>query len=99
MGASLRHATHDAPGEAELARVVRRHYRGALILNGGFDREAGEAAVQSGLGDAIAYGVPFIANPDLPRRFLLNAPLNQAEEARFYSEGPEGYIDYPFYAG
>jgi N-ethylmaleimide reductase len=94
----LRHARHDAPGEAELARVARRHYRGALILNGGFDRESGEAAVQSGLGDAIAYGMPFIANPDLPRRFLLNAPLNRVDEATLYSEGPKGYIDYPFHA-
>ncbi|AOS44401.1 N-ethylmaleimide reductase [Lacunisphaera limnophila] len=92
----LRHARHDAPGEAELARVVRQHYRGALILNGGFDRETGEAAVQSGRADAIAYGLPFLANPDLPRRFLLNAPLNAVDEARLYSAGPQGYIDYPF---
>ncbi len=92
----LRHARHDAPGEADLARVARKHYRGALILNGGFDRETGEAAVQSGLGDAIAYGMSFIANPDLPRRFLLNAPLNKVDEARLYSSGPEGYIDYPY---
>lgn len=92
----LRHARHDGPGEQELARIARRHYRGTLILNGGFDREAGEAAVQSGLADAIAYGLPFIANPDLPRRFLLNAPLNAVDEERLYSSGPKGYIDYPF---
>ena len=92
----LRHAKHDGPGEQELARIVRRHYHGALILNGGFDRASGEAAVQSGLGDAIAYGLPFIANPDLPRRFLLNAPLNAVDEKHLYTEGPKGYIDYPF---
>ena len=91
----LRHARHDGPGEQELARIARRHYRGALILNGGFDRESGEAAVQSGLGDAIAYGLPFLANPDLPRRFLLNAPLNEVDQKRLYSPGPKGYIDYP----
>lgn len=92
----LRHARHDGPGEQELARIARRHYRGALILNGGFDRASGEAAVQSGLADAIAYGRPFLANPDLPRRFLLNAPLNPVDEPTLYSSGPEGYIDYPF---
>jgi N-ethylmaleimide reductase len=92
----LRHERHDGPGEQELARVVRRHYRGALILNGGFDRASGEAAVQSGLADAIAYGRPFLANPDLPRRLLLDAPLNPVDEARLYTSGPEGYVDYPF---
>lgn len=94
----LRHARQDGPGEQELAVIARRHYRGALILNGGFTWETGEAAVQSGLGDAIAYGLPFIANPDLPRRFLLNAPLNPVDEKRLYSPGPKGYVDYPFLA-
>jgi N-ethylmaleimide reductase len=94
----LRHAQHEAPGEPELALIARRHFRGALILNGGFNRETGEAAVQSGRADAIAYGLPFIANPDLPRRFLLNAPLNEVDQKRLYSSGPKGYIDYPFHA-
>jgi len=92
----LRHANHADPAERELARIARRHYRGALILNGGFDRAGGEEAVQGGLADAITYGRPFIANPDLPRRFLLNAPLNALDEARLYTSGPKGYIDYPF---
>lgn len=92
----LRHAQHDAPGEVELVRIVRRYFRGALFRNGNFTRESGEAAVQDGLGDAIVYGRSFIANPDLPRRFLLNAPLNQVDEATLYSSGPKGYTDYPF---
>lgn len=91
----LRHAQHDGPGEQDLARIARKNYRGVLILNGGFDRASGEAAVQSGLADAIAYGRPFIANPDLPRRFELDAPLNELDEATLYSEGPKGYTDYP----
>jgi N-ethylmaleimide reductase len=92
----LRHAKHDAPAELELAQIARRHFRGALLLNGGFNRESGEAAVQSGRADAIVYGMPFIANPDLPRRFLLNAPLNAVDEKRLYTPGPKGYTDYPF---
>ncbi|HWA27592.1 MAG TPA: alkene reductase [Lacunisphaera sp.] len=92
----LRHAQHDAPAEVELARVARRHFRGALLRNGGFDRETGEAALQAGLADAIIYGRPFIANPDLPRRYLLNSPLNAVDEPTLYSSGPRGYTDYPF---
>jgi N-ethylmaleimide reductase len=95
----LRHARHDGPGEKELARIARQHYSGVLIRNGGFDRTSGEAAVQSGMADAIAYGMPFIANPDLPERFRRNAPLNPVDQATLYSEGPKGYIDYPALAG
>jgi N-ethylmaleimide reductase len=95
----LRHARHDLPAEVELARIARRHYRGALVRNGGFDREGGEAAIRDGLADAIAYGMPFIANPDLPARFARNAPLNAVDEATLYTPGPAGYIDYPPLAG
>ena len=92
----LRHAKHDEPAEIELARIARRHFRGALFRNGGFNRESGEEAVLAGLADAIVYGMPFIANPDLPRRFLLNAPLNKVDEPTLYTSGPKGYTDYPF---
>lgn len=91
----LRHAKESDPAERELARIARRHYRGTLVLNGGFTRESGEQAIQEGLADAIAYGMLFISNPDLPRRLLENAPLNKVDEATLYSEGPKGYIDYP----
>lgn len=95
----LRHAQHDLPAEVELARVARKTFTGALVRNGGFGRESGEAALRENLGDAIAYGVPFLANPDLPRRFLLDAPLNAADPAGFYIPGsPKGYTDYPFLA-
>lgn len=95
----LRHAQHDAPAEVELARIVRKNFSGALVRNGGFTRESGEAALRDGLADAIAYGVPFLANPDLPRRFLLDAPLNQPDSTTFYvPESPRGYTDYPFMA-
>jgi N-ethylmaleimide reductase len=92
----LRHARHDAPAERELAAIARKNFSGALVRNGGFDREAGEAALREGLADAIAYGVPFLANPDLPARFLKNAPLNAPDPATFYvPEEPRGYVDYP----
>ncbi len=92
----LRHAQSDAPAEQELVRVARLHFTGALVCNGGFTRDSGEAALATGQVDAIAYGVPFLANPDLPRRFLLGAPLNAPDMATFYVPGsPAGYTDYP----
>jgi len=93
----LRHANYDQAAEYELARIARKYFTGALVRNGGFTREAGETAIVDGLADAIAYGVPFLANPDLPRRFLLNAPLNQPDTNTFYLPGATaGYTDYPF---
>ena len=48
-----------------------------------------------GLADAVVYGTKFISNPDLPRRFKLGAPLNEPEQATFYTPGERGYTDYP----
>ena len=95
----LRHANFDRPEEYELARIARKNFSGALVRNGGFTRDAGEAAILEGLADAIAYGVPFLANPDLPSRFLKNAPLNQPDTTTFYAVASRaGYTDYPFLA-
>lgn len=91
----LRHARHDAPAEGELARIAKRHFKGVLIRNGGYTRDAAEADVRAGLADAVAFGMAFIANPDLPARFAQNAPLNQVDLSTLYSPGPKGYTDYP----
>lgn len=93
----LRHDNYDRPAECELAAIARRHFSGSLVRNGGFTRDAGEAAIRESQADAIAYGVPFLANPDLPLRFLANAPLNQPNPATFYAPASRaGYTDYPF---
>jgi N-ethylmaleimide reductase len=91
----LRHVKHDAPHEQELARIAKREFSGVLIRNGGYTRDAAEADLQAGLADAIAFGLPFIANPDLPERFAKNAPLNEVDKTTLYSPGPKGYVDYP----
>lgn len=91
----LRAVKHDAPEEVELVRVARREFSGVLIRNGGYTRESAEADLQAGLADAIAFGLKFIANPDLPARFAHNAPLNEVDLKRLYSPGPKGYTDYP----
>ena len=96
----LRHVRHDAPAELDLVRAARRHFTGALVRNGGFSRDSGEEAIRAGFADAIAYGVPFLANPDLPMRFLKNAPLNEPDTATFYvPQEPRGYTDYPALGG
>ncbi|PZQ46484.1 MAG: alkene reductase [Micavibrio aeruginosavorus] len=75
---------------------IREAYKGNLIVNGGYDVKSGNAAIESGLGQAVAFGVPFIANPDLVERFRTGAPLNTPHPETFYGGAEEGYTDYPF---
>jgi len=91
----LRHDQQDRPAERRLAELVRAHYRGTLSLNGGFDRESAEQALVEGRGDAIQFGLAYIANPDLVERIRLGAPLNIVDPETLYSPGPAGYVDYP----
>lgn len=76
----------------------REVFSGPLIGNCGYTQEDGEAAISSGVSDLIAFGRPFISNPDLVERFAHNWPLNPpAEMSAWYSFGPEGYTDFPTY--
>ncbi|MDB5413797.1 MAG: N-ethylmaleimide reductase [Rubritepida sp.] len=79
----------------DVPALIRKHYKGTLILNGGYDRARADADVASGLADLIAFGVPFLANPDLPERLRRNAPLNEPDTASFYGGDAHGYTDYP----
>ncbi|KAL9244206.1 hypothetical protein vseg_018008 [Gypsophila vaccaria] len=77
---------------------MRKAFNGTFIVAGGYDREDGNRAVAEGYADLVAYGRVFLANPDLPRRFELNAPLNKYNRDTFYILDPVvGYTDYPFY--
>jgi N-ethylmaleimide reductase len=67
----------------------------ALIAAGGYNPAQAEALLQRGDADAVAFGRLFIANPDLPRRIALGAPLNVYDRNTFYTRGVEGYLDYP----
>ena len=78
------------------AGYFRSIFRGTLISAGGYDRESGNAAIASGDTDLIAYGRLYIANPDLPERFAINAPLNRPDRSTFYGGDEQGYTDYPF---
>ncbi|MGZ8270127.1 MAG: alkene reductase [Methylophilus sp.] len=75
--------------------AFRKLFKGAYIANLAYDKAKGEVAVASGHADAIAYGVPFIANPDLVARYAKDALLNEADATTFYGGGEKGYIDYP----
>jgi len=87
----IAHGAVDGVGPREL----RHRFEGPLVTAGGFTREMGDQALAAGWADAIAFGVPFLANPDLPERFRRQAPLNQPDEDTFYASGPKGYTDYP----
>jgi N-ethylmaleimide reductase len=83
-----------APG-LSITPLLKARFGGFVIGNGGYDRSSAEAQLAAGTVDAVAFGVPFLANPDLPARLLENAPLNPPDPSKFYAEGPEGYADYP----
>ena len=74
---------------------IRARYTGVLIGNMGYTAEEAEQAIAAGYLDAVAFGVPFLANPDLPARIQAGAPLNPPKPTQFYTPGPAGYTDYP----
>ena len=76
---------------------IRKAFNGTFIVAGGYTRSEGNKVLASGGADLVAYGRLFLANPDLPRRFELDAELNKADRSTFYTHDPVvGYTDYPF---
>ena len=87
---------HPLAGTHErISPMLRTIYRGTLIINGGFDAQLATAALERGEADLVAFGMLFLANPDLVRRFREGAPLNAPDYATLYTPGPRGYVDYP----
>jgi 2,4-dienoyl-CoA reductase-like NADH-dependent reductase (Old Yellow Enzyme family) len=85
----------EAPGPDSLGPALKRAFGGVFIVNQGFTKELAQSWIDAGDADAAAFGVSYLANPDLPERFAKNAPLNAPNPATFYGSGPEGYTDYP----
>ena len=85
--------TRDLPGVDYAA--LRRRFPGTWIVNNGYDGPAAEAAVATGHADLVAFGRPFIGNPDLAWRLRRGAPWAEADRATFYRGGAQGYADYP----
>ena len=88
----IAHGAVEGVGPKEL----RPYWRGKVVSAGGFTLDSGNAALAEGWADAIAFGVPFLSNPDLTERLRRGAPLNTPDESTFYASGPKGYTDYPF---
>ncbi|MEE4801927.1 alkene reductase [Pseudomonas alliivorans] len=78
-----------------LGPQLKKDFGGVYIANEKFTKDSANAWLAEGKADAVAWGVPYIANPDLPERLASDAPLNEAHPETFYAKGPVGYIDYP----
>lgn len=89
-GSSL--TSTDAPPQSPLIRSI---FTGPLILNSDFDEASASAVIAESRADAVSFGRPFIANPDLPTRLRQRASLNEWDASTFYTQGAEGYLDYP----
>ncbi|WP_417366810.1 alkene reductase [Glutamicibacter arilaitensis] len=100
LGLSSLSILHHEPA-GELVQSIRKAFNGPVMLNTGFGSittyEEAARVLATGLGEAVVVGRPAIANPDLVRRWKEELPLNEPDFATFYTEGPQGYIDYPFW--
>jgi N-ethylmaleimide reductase len=83
------------PKAVRMLEMLRRNYRGVLLLTGGFDRDTAEQWLEEGRCDLVGFGRKFLANPDLPRRLRQGAPLNRDDPPTYYGGGAKGYTDYP----
>ena len=82
-------------GEPRLGPELKRAFGGVYVANEKYTQATAEQALEAGEADAVAFGVQFIANPDLPRRFRTGGPLNDPDPSTFYGRGAKGYVDYP----
>ncbi|HZV98743.1 MAG TPA: alkene reductase [Methylophilaceae bacterium] len=87
--------SHDLPTPPFDFAELRKNFNGPYMANLGYDKAKGNATLSEGKADLIAFGVPFIANPDLVERFAKDAPLNTPDQGSFYGGNEKGYIDYP----
>lgn len=96
------HVVEQFPGnqndsaQQQLLNTLKNRYQGTYIGNGGYDADMAVRAINEGRVDAVTFGRPFIANPDLPERFRLGASLNEPDSDTFYGGDETGYTDYPF---
>ena len=101
LGLAYLHLLEAVPGHMlagpgpRVGPEMRKIFQGTLMVNGGYTAISGAAAIRDGEADLIAYGIPFLANPDLVERFRSGAPLNRPDFATFYTSGAKGYTDYP----
>ncbi|KQM96385.1 alkene reductase [Sphingomonas sp. Leaf25] len=87
--------TFGSTTQPRVSPAIREVFAGPLVLNQDYDGSNAQAELDAGIADAIAFGRPYLANPDLPDRLRQGAPLNKDDMATWYSRGAEGYTDYP----
>ncbi|WP_281688300.1 alkene reductase [Pseudomonas citronellolis] len=87
--------TREKEGPDSIGPKLKEIFGGPYIANERFTKASANAWLASGKADAVAFGIPFIANPDLVERLAKDAPLNEAHPETFYAKGPVGYLDYP----
>jgi len=97
----IRYRPLDTPDQTriEQEKELWASYEGNIIAADGFTAETAEQTLEEGMAEAVAFGRFFLANPDLPKRIELNAPLNDYDRSTFYGGGEKGYTDYPFLNG
>lgn len=89
-------STEQGQQAQQMMDLMRANYRGTLMVAGGYDHAQANAAMAAGKANLVAFGRPFLANPDLPERLRRGAPLNQDDPSTYYGGGAKGYTDYPF---
>ncbi|CAI8851236.1 MULTISPECIES: alkene reductase [Pseudomonas] len=87
--------SREKEADDSIGALIKQAFGGPYIVNERFTKTSANASLASGKADAVAFGIPFIANPDLPARLAADAPLNEPHPETFYAKGPVGYIDYP----
>jgi 2,4-dienoyl-CoA reductase-like NADH-dependent reductase (Old Yellow Enzyme family) len=87
--------SREKEADDSLGPQLKLAFGGVYIANERFTKDSANAALARGDADAVAFGVPFIANPDLPARLAADAPLNEPHPETFYADGAVGYLDYP----
>ncbi|NNM06557.1 MAG: alkene reductase, partial [Gemmatimonadetes bacterium] len=98
------HEAMGAPSVRDtIQTTIRNVFPNAYILSGGYQLESANAGLEAGKGDMVAFGRPYLANPDLLERFRRGEVLNEPDMGTFYAPGPEGfaqgYTDYPTLEG
>jgi N-ethylmaleimide reductase len=93
------HSAMGAPAvPLELKKIIRNNFKNTIVLSGGYEKERAESDLQSGLGDLVAFGRPFINNPDLVARMQNTQTLSETLNMdQFYTADEKGYTDYPVY--
>jgi N-ethylmaleimide reductase len=97
LGLAYLHVSEGSDEARALTPALKRAFGGPVVVAGGYDRDKAEAVLAAGTADLVAFGVPYLANPDLPERLRLGLPLNDPDPKTFYGGGARGYVDYPTY--